>query len=219
MFFDDVWSSTDKYNKVLRADIVFCWRAGYDSTPSSQSEACQIFGNSYFTSTRHHLHWLDTKLLDVSPKLNLAFRPSFDGLHRIEPCVCQGSDRSKSSRAADATKSARRLIVGCRDLDRSFTGSATKITQTSDEILNHRHKKVDSILPALAPGLYVVAADISESNAMGMNNRSKTGGDVKERDLPRKPLFTLSIRTYLGKQRHIRRSGPNPFPRMCAPLS
>ncbi|KAL8717654.1 MAG: hypothetical protein Q9225_005127, partial [Loekoesia sp. 1 TL-2023] len=190
VFLDDVRSSTDKYNKMLRADMIFCERAGYDSTHPSQSIACQIFANSYFSDSGHQLHWSFAKILAISPKLNLAFRPSFDGLHRTKPCICQTGSTSTSIFAANAVKSARRLIVGCLNLDRSPMESITMFSQAHKISPIRKSKRAESMLPVLVPGFYVAAADIPDGYAIEMQNVSRIHSNVLEEDPTNESLLT-----------------------------
>lgn len=114
LYLDDIVLDPRKYERVLEADMIYCTRAGFDSTPYSHAKACRIHGNSYFSRDGKGRAY--TKIFDVTKHLNLLFRPPFKGEHRLEPCMCQSNSIGKRVMPpVKALKSARRLVVECLD--------------------------------------------------------------------------------------------------------
>ncbi|KAL8803463.1 MAG: hypothetical protein Q9182_003160 [Xanthomendoza sp. 2 TL-2023] len=109
----DVFRNKGHYQAVLEADLIFCERPGSGSTPASPLLECRVIGNSYFSWEANRLQWPSLRTFDVATNFSLAFRPPFEGIHRVKPCMCQGVDTGTVDFIATAHKSAHRLTVEC----------------------------------------------------------------------------------------------------------
>lgn len=93
--------------------MVFCEWAGPGSVPASQTRECRVVGNSYFAQHANRLQWPSLRVFDVAENFSLAFRPSFEGEHRANPCICQATDTGTAHVIVNTRKSAHLLIVEC----------------------------------------------------------------------------------------------------------
>lgn len=189
MFVDDIFSDSEKYNKVLKADVIFCDRAGNDSTPSSQSKECRIFGNSYFSLNGYQQRWPPVNTLDVSPKLNLAYRPPFDGRHRAIPCICQREEAYTPSFTAKASKNGRLLIVDCINWIPIGPVGVSQRPGVASYI--RKNNRADNELTAPIPGFYIVPADLSEPYATEM--QGNIGNESCGVDFPYQSLVSRAV--------------------------
>ncbi|KAI4206882.1 MAG: hypothetical protein LQ348_000775 [Seirophora lacunosa] len=112
-YLDDIVADPVKYRRVLEADMVYCPRAGFDSSAYARSVPCRVYGNSYSSRDASWQHSPETRLLDVTNDLSLAHRPSFKGVHRVRPCICKAGGNPDGTVSSKALKSARRLVVEC----------------------------------------------------------------------------------------------------------
>ncbi|KAL8736297.1 MAG: hypothetical protein Q9166_000452 [cf. Caloplaca sp. 2 TL-2023] len=151
---EDIFRIPGLYQGVVEADMIYCERKISDSVPPSQTRECRVVGNSHFSQNTNLLHWPTLKTFDVTANFSLAFRPSFEGKHRVKPCICQ----DMSPGAADVTikiqKPARRLSIQC---SKSIVLGSDGPSPWKDDLAQESEwRTVDAMSDNIVPGLYVV---------------------------------------------------------------
>ncbi|KAL8819793.1 MAG: hypothetical protein Q9223_001862 [Gallowayella weberi] len=162
---EDFFQIEGHYQAVLEADMVFCERAGSGSAPASHFLECRVIGNSYFSREANRLQWPSLRTFDVATNFSLAFRPPFEGIHRVKPCMCQGVDTGTVDYIATAQKSAHRLTVEC---SKSVADEQRGPVSWEDEDVSKLTLSMGAAMTdVVAPGFYVIQ-DQHESDTHGI---------------------------------------------------
>ena len=151
---DDIFQSPDNYTAVLEADLMYCEAAESVGVPAVRSGHCRVFGNSYFPQSADPLWWPSLEAFDVAVNFSLAFRPEFEGKHRLEPYRCQATDPGMADVTATVYNFTRSLsVVFPKRLAPNLEGSDMG-DDKSAPILAWR--RAESMVDAVAPGFYVL---------------------------------------------------------------
>ncbi|KAL8771125.1 MAG: hypothetical protein Q9209_003296 [Squamulea sp. 1 TL-2023] len=154
LYLDDIFQDLEAYNAVLEADLVFCELDKLAGLPASQPSNCRVVGNSYFPHKANRVWWPSLKVFNVAANFNLAFRPQFQGTHRVKPCICQATHSGTADVTATVHKSAGSLTVTCSKL---LTLRLESSVEEEDKNLpKSPWTGGDAIVDAAAPGFYMV---------------------------------------------------------------